>query len=108
MGSPIGQSARVHNLLISGRSVVSPAPLEGLVELCMYAALADMAGGSERFVTVWDIASTADFITKRAYSVIALQFPDDLLKDATQVQAAVADECLSRGHKIEACLLPLF
>ena len=74
----------------------------------MYAALVDMAGGSERFATVWDIASTADFITKRAYSVIALQFPDNLLKDATLVQAAVADECQSRGHKIEACFLPLF
>jgi len=103
---PICPSAQSPHFGEVGRQ---PCPLlESLVDLCMYAALADMAGGSERFVTVWDIASTADFITKRAYSVIALQFPDDLLKDATQVQAAVADECLSRGHKIEACLLPLF
>ncbi len=66
----------------------------------------EMNNCSDRFETFWDIASTADFITERKYTVVTLQFPDELLKDATLVQAALADECTSRGIKIEAGPLP--
>ena len=65
-----------------------------------------MEDGPEPFESFWDIVSTADFITRRGYNVITLQFPDELLKQATSVQAALAQECQSRGHRIEACLLP--
>ena len=57
---------------------------------------------AEHFEAFWDIASTADYIKKRKYTVVTLQFPDELLKDATLVQAALTHECQSRGMKIEA------
>ena len=61
-----------------------------------------MKSGSEHFTAFWDIASTAEFITERKYTVITLQFPDELLKDATTVQKALSNECQTKGLKIEA------
>ena len=65
-----------------------------------------MENESEHFKAFWEIASTADYITERGYTVITLQFPDELLKDATSVQAALAMECQTREHLIEACPHP--
>lgn len=62
-----------------------------------------MGAVSKQFLAVWEITSTADFLHKRKLSVIALQFPDELLKDATVVAAALAEECQSRGHGVQAC-----
>ena len=66
-----------------------------------------MLGSNEGFAGFWEIAAMADFIITitRKYRVNTLHFPDNILKDATLVQAALARECRSkRGHKIEACL----
>ena len=66
-----------------------------------------MLGPNEGFAGFWEIVATADFIVTRGYRVVTLQFPDNLLKEATLVQAALARECQSKGgHRIEACLAP--
>ncbi|KAJ4972227.1 hypothetical protein NE237_005326 [Protea cynaroides] len=48
----------------------------------------------------YDIAHTADFIRSRNFTRVALQFPDELLKDSTKVVSALRDE-LRRESDVE-------
>lgn len=56
----------------------------------------------EPFKTFWDIDATAEYIVSRVYRIATLQFPDNLLKDATAVAGALTSQCHSRGQEIKA------
>ncbi|XP_028791515.1 2-(3-amino-3-carboxypropyl)histidine synthase subunit 2 [Neltuma alba] len=47
------------------------------------------------FESSYDISATADFIHSRNFTRVALQFPDDLLKDSTKVVAALSQRLQS-------------
>ncbi|XP_058094195.1 uncharacterized protein LOC131240140 [Magnolia sinica] len=47
------------------------------------------------FASNYEIARTADFIRSRNFTRVALQFPDELLKDSTRVASALRDELRS-------------
>ena len=48
----------------------------------------------------WDLNGTSQYLVNRGYSRVALQFPDDLLDDATTVAAALQGQCAASGHLI--------
>ncbi|KAL5990907.1 hypothetical protein ACLOJK_011812 [Asimina triloba] len=50
------------------------------------------------FASKYEIARTADFIRSGNFARVALQFPDELLKDATRVASALRDELRSSQH----------
>ena len=62
----------------------------------------DMTTYHEPFKTFWDIDATVEYIVSRVFRVVTLQFPDDLLKDATAVAGALTSQCHSRGQEIKA------
>ncbi|KAK9268335.1 hypothetical protein L1049_000084 [Liquidambar formosana] len=47
------------------------------------------------FESYYEIAPTADFIRSRSFTRVALQFPDELLKDSVRVVRALRDELQS-------------
>ena len=49
----------------------------------------------------WDIEGTVSYIISRNFTVVALQFPDDLLKEASRVSRALQDECAAAGAAIQ-------
>lgn len=49
----------------------------------------------------WDIEGTASYIVSRDYTIITLQFPDDLLKEAKSVAKAVEDACTAKRLQIQ-------
>ncbi|BDA47727.1 probable 2-(3-amino-3-carboxypropyl)histidine synthase subunit 2 [Coccomyxa sp. Obi] len=53
----------------------------------------------------WDIEGTATYIVSRKYTIITLQFPDDLLKEAKRVVKAVEDACTARGLQLQTFVL---
>ena len=62
----------------------------------------DMTTHSDLSKTFWDIDATAEYIVSRAYQIVTLQFPDNLLKDATAVAGALSTQCRARGQEIRA------
>ncbi len=55
-------------------------------------------GSWEQF---WDVEGTAIYLVLRNYTIITLQFPDDLLKEAKRVAKAVEDACTAKGLHIQ-------
>jgi len=45
----------------------------------------------------YEIPRTAEFLRARAYTRVALQFPDEMLKDAAAVSRALRRELASSG-----------
>ena len=46
----------------------------------------------------WDLPATAAFILSQGYVRVALQFPDELLIDASEVAGALQQELAASGH----------
>ncbi|KAK9905896.1 hypothetical protein WJX75_008313 [Coccomyxa subellipsoidea] len=53
----------------------------------------------------WDVQGAADYILRRRFTVVTLQFSDDLLRDAKDVAKAVQDACASKGLQVKAFVL---
>ncbi len=49
----------------------------------------------------WDVEQTAEFITSRGFSRVALQLPDDLLAYTTQLAEALQRR-LGDGHQVRS------
>lgn len=54
------------------------------------------------FNTKYDIPATAAFIHSRGYCRIALQFPDELLKESVKIVTALKNELQSLGRNSES------
>lgn len=54
----------------------------------------------------WDVQGAADYILRRRFTVVTLQFSDDLLREAKDVAKAVQDACASKGLQVKviACI----
>ncbi len=52
----------------------------------------------------WDIEGTAIYIVSRNYTIITLQFPDDLLKEAKRVTHALEYACTANGLQIQVII----
>lgn len=48
----------------------------------------------------WRVQETADYICNRNFSVVAAQFPDELLPEAVHVAWSIQDACKDRGHSV--------
>ena len=59
---------------------------------------------TEDWAQHWDIAGAAAYIAERGFSVAALQFPDDLLGQASEVARALQDACAAIGQDIQVRL----
>jgi hypothetical protein len=49
----------------------------------------------------WDVNGTADYIISRTFTVVTLQFPDELLQEALDVSKALCDACTARGKDVQ-------
>lgn len=58
----------------------------------------------ETWALFWDIQGSADYIVSRKYTIVTLQFPDDLLKEATRVSRALQDACAAKGLLVKVLL----
>ena len=54
----------------------------------------------------WRIADTAEYLCTRNFTVVAAQFPDELLAQATRVATLLQAECTRRGHAVEVSSCP--
>lgn len=55
----------------------------------------------DRHSPYWRIDDTVNYIQERNFNKIALQFPDSLLSDATEVSLAVQDACMEAGLSVQ-------
>ena len=46
----------------------------------------------------WDVEETVDFITRRCFTSVALQFPDELLQHSTKVATLLTGRLGSFSH----------
>ena len=49
----------------------------------------------------WDIGGTASYIVSRNFTVVALQFPDELLQEASEVSRTLQDACAAAGVPVQ-------
>lgn len=49
----------------------------------------------------WDIVGTASYIVSRKFTIVALQFPDELLREASEVSRALQDACAAAGVAVQ-------
>lgn len=49
----------------------------------------------------WRINNTVNYIRERKFRKIALQFPDSLLSDATEVSLALHHACIDAGLTVQ-------
>ena len=49
----------------------------------------------------WDIEGTTSYVISRSFTVVALQFPDELLKEASKVSRALQDACAAAGAIVQ-------
>lgn len=60
-----------------------------------------MASIEEDWKLHWDVGGAAHYITSRGYKTIALQFPDELLQEASAVSRALQDACAAQGLEVQ-------
>ncbi len=64
----------------------------------------DTDNKGDSWAQFWDIQGVAAYITARNFTIVTLQFPDDLLREAKDVSKAVQDACAR--HKLQVKVIP--
>lgn len=59
------------------------------------------AVGTERWLEFWDSEGSAAYITTRQFNTVALQFPDELLKEASDVSRALQERCAAKDAQVK-------
>ncbi|EIE23796.1 diphthamide biosynthesis protein [Coccomyxa subellipsoidea C-169] len=65
----------------------------------------DKDSKGDAWAQFWDIQGVAAYITARKFTVVTLQFPDDLLREAKDVSKAVQDICARHGLQVKTFVL---